>query len=191
MTRKPLPKAIRQSLSEMRAFATGVVTDRAAHEPQSVARRDAFEAEPTEFSQPAANDQSLPAALVHADRYAAKRRALARQIVDRHRTYAAVGGLLPVPVANIAGVTAIIMRMVKQLSGLYGVPFQHDRTRSAIISLIGGTVPTGFGAATASTLAVVMPAGALLGLAVSAVTAGALTRAIGLVFVEHFESEAI
>ncbi len=191
MTRKPLPKAIRRPLAEVRAFAAGAVIDQAADEPRSVARHDKFEAEPTDFSRPVANDQLRSASSVHAGRYAEKRRALARKIVERHRIYAAVGGLLPLPVANIAGVTAIIMRMVKQLSGLYGVPFQHDRTRSVVISLIGGAVPTGFGAATASTLAFVVPASAVIGLAVSAVTAGALTRAIGLVFVEHFESETI
>lgn len=191
MTRKPLPKVIRRPLGEVRAFAAGVVTDQAAAEPQFVAQRDTFEAQPTDFSRPVANDQLLSATSVHAGRYAEKRRALAHKIVQRHGSYAAVGGLLPLPVANIVGVTAIIMRMVKQLSGLYGVPFQQDRTRSVVISLMGGTVPTGFGAATASTLAFVVPASALLGLAVSAVTAGALTRAIGLVFVEHFESEAI
>jgi hypothetical protein len=35
-----------------------------------------------------------------------------------------------------------------------------------------------------------VPGSALVGLAVSAITAGALTRGIGLVFVDHFESEA-
>jgi len=36
-----------------------------------------------------------------------------------------------------------------------------------------------------------MPGPALVGLAVSAITAGAMTRGIGLVFVEHFESGAM
>jgi len=99
-----------------------------------------------------------------------------------------VGGLFPLPVVNIAGVTAINMRMVKQLSDLYGVPFERDRTRSMIIGLMGGAVPTGLGAATASTLVFVVPGSALFGLAVSAISAGALTRGIGLVFLEHFEN---
>ena len=102
-----------------------------------------------------------------------------------------MGGLFPLPVVNIAGVTAINMRMVKQLSDLYGVPFERDRTRSMIIGLMGGAVPTGLGTATASTLVFVVPGSALFGLAVSAITAGALTRGIGLVFLEHFESDAM
>ena len=120
----------------------------------------------------------------------ARRRAIAQKIVERHRNYAAMGGLLPLPIVNIAGVTAINLRMVRQLCALYGVPFRRDRARSMIVGLIGGAVPTGFGAATASTLALLVPASALFGLAVSAVTAGALTRGIGLVFIEHFEAGA-
>lgn len=125
-----------------------------------------------------------------AEPQAQKRRSLARKVVERHKNYAALGGLVPVPIANIASVTAINMRMVKQLSDLYQVPFQRDRARSMIIGLMGGAVPTGLGAATASTLMFVVPGGALVGLGVSAITAAALTRGIGLVFIESFESNA-
>ncbi len=120
---------------------------------------------------------------------AEQRREFARRVVARYTKFAAVGGLVPIPVASIAGVTAINVRMVQQLSGLYQVPFQHERTRSMIISLMGGTVPTGLGAAAASTLLFV-PGGALVGLGVSAASAAAMTRGIGRVFVESFESAA-
>ncbi len=113
-----------------------------------------------------------------------------KKIVERHRTYAAVGGLLPLPVVNIATVTAVNVRMVQQLSELYQVPFQRDRARAMIVSLIGGAVPTGFGVATSSTLMFIMPGGVLVGLGVSAITAGAVTRAIGQVFAESFENDA-
>jgi uncharacterized protein (DUF697 family) len=79
---------------------------------------------------------------------------------------------------------------VRQLSELYQVPFQRDRTRTAIVSLIGGAAPSGFGLATSSTLMWIVPGGVLVGLGVSALAAGALTRAIGEVFVESFENGA-
>jgi uncharacterized protein (DUF697 family) len=128
---------------------------------------------------------------IYVDGYAARRRARARSIVERHKTFAAIGGLFPLPIVNVAGVTAVMLRMVKQLSDLYGVPFERDRTRSLIVGLVGGAVPTGLGTATASTLAFVLPAHALVGLGVSAISAGALTRGIGLVFVDHFESTSM
>ena len=114
--------------------------------------------------------------------------AAAGKIVERHRNYAAVGGLLPLPIVTVAGITAINLRMVKQLSDLYGVPFERDRNRAIIVGLIGGAVPTGLGVTTAATLAFAIPGPALVGLAVSAISAGAMTRGIGLVFVEHFEA---
>lgn len=119
-----------------------------------------------------------------------QRRSLALAIVERHAAYAAVGGIIPVPIANVAGVTAVIVRMVKVLSGLYGVPFQRDRARAIVIGLMGGTVPTGLGAVTASTLVSLVPGSNLIGLGVASVSAIACTRSIGRIFVEHFESGA-
>jgi uncharacterized protein (DUF697 family) len=121
---------------------------------------------------------------------ATQRRSLAKAIVERHAAYAAVGGIIPVPIANVAGVTAVIVRMVKVLSGLYGVPFERDRARAVVIGLMGGTVPTGFAAVTTSTLVSLVPVSNLIGLAVSSVTAIACTRSIGRIFVEHFEGGA-
>ena len=190
MKRKQLPKAIRRSDDELRVIADHAAADEEAPASQPASPTGAFATEAAAFARPAANDQ-FPVVSIYVDRYAARRRALARRIVERHKTYAAIGGLSPLPILNVAGVTAIIMRMVKQLSGLYEVPFERDRTRSLIVSLIGGAVPTGLGTATASTLAFVLPGHALVGLGVSAIAAGALTRGIGLVFLDHFESTSM
>jgi uncharacterized protein (DUF697 family) len=191
MTRKPLPKAIVRPLDSLRV-ARGAALDAPLPAPQPALPHDAVEPEPAlrVSSAPIAND-AAPAISPAAQQFAAKRHALARKIVERHRTFAAVGGLLPLPIITVAGVTALNLRMVKQLSDLYGVPFQRDRTRAIIVGLIGGAVPTGLGVTTASTLAFAIPGPALVGLAVSAIAAGAMTRGIGLVFVEYFENGAL
>ena len=188
MTRKPLPKAIVRPLDSLRV-ARGAALDAPLPAPQPALPHDAVEPEPAlrVSSAPIAND-ATPATSPAGQQFAAKRHALARKIVERHRTFAAVGGLLPLPIITVAGIAAINLRMVKQLSDLYGVPFQRDRTRAIIVGLIGGAVPTGLGVTTASTLAFAIPGPALVGLAVSAIAAGAMTRGIGLVFVEHFEA---
>lgn len=180
MTRKPLPRVISRR-------TTGNVGDTVGGN----ARQDSHESEPgaSNLPAPAANDQ-FAGAPIYPSWLAAKRSALARKIVARHKNYAALGGLVPLPVLNIASVATINLRMVKQLSELYRVPFQRDRTRAFIVGLIGGAVPTGVGAATSSTLMWIVPGGLLLSLGASAVTAGALTRGIGLVFIEHFENAA-
>jgi len=196
MKRKQLPKAITRSIANLHEIATAFAADEQGRVPRQPLTRqpmmrdatpfDAVEPEPR-METPAATEPQPRGA----DPLAARRRALARRIVERHKNYAAVGGLVPLPAANIASVTAMNLRMVKQLSELYGVPFQRDRTRSLIIALIAGAVPTGAGLAASSTLMWIVPGGLLWGLGVSAVTAGALTRGIGLVFIDSFEAAMV
>jgi uncharacterized protein (DUF697 family) len=194
MTRKPLPKAINRPINLRNGTTAGAAPEQTT--PAPAPRFDKVEAEPAlaVSSAPIANDVTPPPVAEQASpqvkAFVEKRRALARKIVERHRNYAALGGLVPLPVANIASVTAINLRMVKQLSDLYQVPFQRDRTRSLIVSMVGGAVPTGVGTATSTTLMWIVPGGLLLGLGAAALTAGALTRGIGLVFVESFEKDA-
>ena len=204
MRRKPLPKAITRSIANLQQIAAGFAADEQGrvppHAPRQAAAQsvafDAVEPEPnleplqsmTEIaSAPRRADGSEPKTRA-ADQLAARRRALARRIVDRHKNYAAAGGFVPLPAVNIASVTAVNLRMVRQLSELYGVPFQRDRTRSLIIALIAGAAPTGAGLAASSTLMWIIPGGLVWGLGAAALTAGALTRGIGLVFVDSFEA---
>jgi uncharacterized protein (DUF697 family) len=205
MKRKPLPKAITRSIASLRGITAGFAADEQGRVPRRAMTFDAVEPEPAPKNSiaPAAkaaaagggptSHQPDRTALIarpdRADPLAAQRRALAKKIVDRHRNYAALGGLVPLPAANIASITAINVRMVKQLSELYGAPFQRDRTRSFIVGLIGGAVPAGAGVAASSTLMWIVPGGLLWGLGVSAITAGALTHGIGSVFIESFEAE--
>ena len=71
---------------------------------------------------------------------------------------------------------ALLVRMVKSLSELYDVPFERNRTRSIVIGLMGGALPTGFSTIATSTLTYFVPGLNLLGLAVSSVTSGAFAR---------------
>jgi uncharacterized protein (DUF697 family) len=205
MRRKPLPKAITRSIANLQQIAAGFAADEQGRVPPHLTPEVTREAPSVAFDavepEPKTEPQSMPDVprtpqgadapqpKSHAaDPLAARRRALARRIVDRHKNYAAMGGLVPLPAANIASVTAINLRMVKQLSELYGVPFQRDRTRSLIIALIAGAAPTGAGLAASSTLMWIVPGGLVWGLGAAALTAGALTRGIGLVFVDSFEA---
>lgn len=198
MSKKSLPKAIQRATAEPGvAFADRERQESEAHPvagasgPETRDGNGAVDLAPT---QQAAVPAEVPAAdrppPTGAQHDAGGRRSLARAIIERHAAYAAVGGVIPVPIANVAGVTAVIVRMVKVLSGLYGVPFERDRARAMVIGLMGGTVPTGLGAVTASTLVALIPGSAVIGLGVSSIAAIACTRSIGRVFVEHFEGGA-
>jgi len=119
-----------------------------------------------------------------------KRRSRALAIVSRFAAGSAVGGMLPLPLVSFAGVTAVIVRMVKSLSDHYGVPFEQDRARAIVVGLVGGAMPAGVATVTASTLALVLPPAAALGVAASAISAAAFTQSVGRIFIEHFESGA-
>jgi uncharacterized protein (DUF697 family) len=206
VSRKNLPKAITRPTEDMReAIAAGgaraqqevlarsmdfnALSDRDATAPEpGPAIVDATPAPPP--SPPPVATALARTAPPPADIHAARRRSLARTVVERHAAYAAVGGVIPLPIANVASITAVIVRMVRMLSDLYGVPFERDRARAIVIGLMGGAMPTGLGAVTTSTLVYVVPGSGLIGLAVSSIAAAACTRSIGRIFVEHFESGA-
>jgi uncharacterized protein (DUF697 family) len=206
VAKKSLPKAIRTTTVDAREASAGLGAS-GQRAPVAVAATSSGRldsrpatAKPMHASDiidapPGAAAQAPPAtptALVHmapgAGIDTTRRRSQANSIVERHTAYAAVGGIIPVPIANVASITAVIVRMVKLLSDLYGIPFERDRARAIVVGLMGGAMPTGLGAVTTSTLFYVVPGSGLVGLAVSSIAAVACTRSIGRIFVEHFET---
>ena len=164
MNKKKLPKAVTKTADEMRKAGA----DEAALKNRTGAR--------------------LAPRLVGHD--AKQRQSQANAIVERYANFSALGGVIPVPLINVAGVTVIILRMVKKLCQLYGVPYEQGRARALVVGVAGGAVPTTASAVTTSTLVYFIPGVNLLGLAVSSVTASVCARAIGRRFVEHFETGA-
>ena len=195
MNKKKLPKAFVWTANSMREAApegqhreaqqpTG--PSEPAAERASAAPGNVIEMVPkTDASAHAGNAAAAPAS---DSREAARRRRQARAIVERHANFSAIGGIIPVPVANVAGITAIIVRMVRSLSRLYGVPFERTRARAIVIGLMGGIMPTGLATIATSTLTYFVPGYGIIGLAVSSVTASAYARSIGQMFIEHFEN---
>ena len=163
MNKKRLPKAVTKTADEMRKAGA----DEAASKSEAV---------------------SLAPRLTEHD--PKQRQSQANAIVERYANFSALGGVIPVPLINVAGVTVIILRMVKKLCRLYGVPYEQGRARALVVGLAGGAVPTTASAVTTSTLVYFIPGVNLLGLAVSSVTASVCARAIGRRFVEHFETGA-
>ncbi len=209
MTRKQLPKAITRAVAERREAevdADEVTSEEPAPKParRKSARRRAKQANeaaaPTNDAAAESAGKTEPTPVTgellpsdtgrNAPRNEERRRA-AEKIVDRYKVYAVLGGLVPMLAVNLAGLTAINMRMVKALCDLYELPFASNQTRSIIMGLVGGSVPTGLGFATASVVGLLLPAGAFIGLAVSSASAAAMTRGIGLIFIEYFENGAM
>jgi uncharacterized protein (DUF697 family) len=206
MNKKKLPKAIMRTRDDIRAAAFASGTSEPPVEPPaelgklrdaSAVRRVSEHADnvvemkpgpetPSAHSDGGSTLPTLPSVTIDAGR----RRSTALAIVDRYTACSAIGGLIPLPLANFAGVTTVIVRMVKVLSDHYGVPFERDRARTIVVALVGGAMPTGVATLTMSALIYILPPSALVGLAASAITATTFTRGVGKIFIEHFESGA-
>ena len=198
MNKKKLPKAIVWTAKDMRDATSGgsarhetpipaVLNEPTVARASGVQHPNVIEMVPKPDA-PSAAAATVSPATAASDAVLAQRRLAARVIVERHANLSAVGGIIPLPILNIAGVTAIVVRMVKALSKLYGVPFERNRARAIVIGLMGGVMPTGLATMASSTLVLFMPGANLIGLAVSSVTASACARGIGQMLVEHLEN---
>jgi uncharacterized protein (DUF697 family) len=118
------------------------------------------------------------------------RDASANAIVDRYMLWAAGVGLVPVPYLDMLAVSAVQLKMVKELSINYGVEFSEERGKAIISSLLGGVV-TGMvarsGVVKTALFAIpfIGPATAILSMSIFAT---ASTYAVGRVFIQHFAS---
>jgi uncharacterized protein (DUF697 family) len=180
MNKKKFPKAVTRTAEQMREASAA---------PASAPSDNVIEMVRTAEAATTTGIAKQPTT-TSADPATALRRRQAVAIVERYANYSAIGGAIPVPLANAAAITALLVRMVKVLSELYEVPFERNRTRSVVIALMGGALPTGFTTIATSTITLFIPGVNVLGLAVSSVTSGAYARSIGQLFIEHFENGA-
>jgi uncharacterized protein (DUF697 family) len=117
-------------------------------------------------------------------------------IVKDYALWSAGFGLVPFPIIDIAAITATQVRMVSELNKhyrrcypeRYDHRFSRERLRAIIASLIGGSIPVAAGTGVSSMLKGIPVIGQVLGLVTTPVFAWASTKAVGRVFIEHFDS---
>jgi uncharacterized protein (DUF697 family) len=113
----------------------------------------------------------------------------ALRIVNRHALYSAAAGLVPLPVFDLAAITGVQVKMLKDLADHYHVPYGEDMGKGLISALIGGIVPTRLAWGAAGSFIKGLPViGSVLGMITSPAFASASTYAVGKVFIQHFES---
>ena len=108
----------------------------------------------------------------------------------RHHVWASIGiGLVPIPLVDMVGLTAIQVNMVRKIAKVYEIPFLRDKVKNIVGSLIGSAVPTAAGAPLAASITKSVPIiGWVAGAVTMPVVAGAATYAVGKIFVQHFAS---
>ena len=98
-------------------------------------------------------------------------------------------GLIPVPFVDLVAVSGAHLKMLREVSKVYGVEFQAERGKAVIASLIGYIVPKALSFGTVGSLLKTIPVlGEFVGAPFMVAFCGASTYAIGKVFIQHFES---
>jgi uncharacterized protein (DUF697 family) len=102
--------------------------------------------------------------------------------------WSAGAGLVPVPLFELAAITAVEVKLIKELSDVYGVPFRNDLAKAAVVALVGslGTVALGKMVGY-SALRFIPVIGVPLAMTSVSAVAAAVTYAVGKVFIPHFE----
>ena len=109
-------------------------------------------------------------------------RSEADSVVKNHVMMSMGAGLVPIPLMDIAAVTAVQMDMLKQLAWVYGVdePVSLDKS---LITTLTGSIFARLGASFVKAIPIV---GSIIGGLSMAIMSGASTYAVGQVFIRHF-----
>ena len=140
---------------------------------------DAPRASRARKSAPGVKAEAPPAA---APLPAGDRAAGAARIVDRYAKYSAAAGLVPVPVVDVAAIASVQTAMLSALTAHYEVPFDRERGKLLVATMLGGLMPALAGH---QVLKIAGPLAGMIGVAGLAMTA---TAAVGRLFIGHFES---
>jgi uncharacterized protein (DUF697 family) len=116
------------------------------------------------------------------------RETAAKETIHKNMAWSMGIGLLPFPVLDAAVLVALQVRMVRDISRIYRVPFSKNRGKSLILSLLGEINAVTLARFAYRGFLKYLPGfGSLLGMTSAAALAGATTYGIGKVFVKHFE----
>ena len=98
-------------------------------------------------------------------------------------------GLVPVPILDLVAVSGVQLKMLFEISKIYGIPFQESRVKAVIASLVGFIVPNSLACGVAGSAMKGIPGlGTVAGASAMVLFSAAATWALGKVFIQHFES---
>ncbi len=128
------------------------------------------------------------ARLVAHARRACFHRAMSKEserIINEHILWSLGAGLVPVPLLDIAAVSAIQLDMLKQLCTHYGVKYSESEGK-VFLSALTGTIAAKIAA---NALKLIPGIGSVIGGISMSILSGASTYALGQVAVGHFENK--
>lgn len=117
---------------------------------------------------------------------AALRQTEAQNIIKNNIITSIASGLVPIPLFDIISLTNIQFHMIQTLAEHYEVPVDNI-SRSLVTSLISGSLPVISIIGAGSMLKSIPGIGSLAGSGSVSITSGAVSYAVGQVFIRHFE----
>lgn len=110
-------------------------------------------------------------------------------IIRKYTVYSMAAGLVPVPLLDIAAVTATQLKMLGEISAACERDFDEERVRSVIGSLLATVSGLSIGRGVIGSIVKAIPVvGTIGGMAIVPIMSGASTFALGRVFSAHFQS---
>lgn len=106
----------------------------------------------------------------------------ADEIIRKHMVFSMLGGAIPVPVLDLAAVTAVQLDMLKQLAANYDVALDAQSTRAFMTSLTSALGGSLLGRLSASAVKLVPGIGWAVGGVAQVVVTGGSTYAVGNLF---------
>ena len=111
------------------------------------------------------------------------------KLVKRYMLWTLGAGAIPIPFVDFAAVTGVQIKMLKDLSEHYDIPFNENAGKSITASLLGGISASTLKAGMLGSFLKAIPvAGSILGAASMSLFSAAACYAIGKVFIQHFEA---
>ncbi len=123
-----------------------------------------------------------------ADSTTPARSAEAQNLLKNYVIVAVGLGLVPVPAVDLAALMALEVKLVHGLAKQFDVPFKESLGKSLIFSLLSGGTSVAAVMGLGSLAKAIPVLGTLGGGASVGISAGAITYAVGEVFIKHFES---
>lgn len=114
---------------------------------------------------------------------------LSNDLVKKYMWWSMGAGLIPVPFVDLAAVSGVQLKMIKDMSDIYGIKFSENKGKSILSALLGSVVPNSLARGGVGSLLKMLPiVGSVMGGISMSLFSGASTYAIGKAFVQHFES---
>lgn len=112
----------------------------------------------------------------------------ASKTIRKYALLSVIPGVIPMPLLDLAAISALQLKMLHELSNIHGVPFSGYWGKSSIAALVGTATTGGMYPTLASFIKVVPFVGHYAGAASLSTMAAASTYAVGKVFNQHFAS---